>query len=354
MTVIPGIGTPKFPKPKVSGLAVWLQLFPLILCSGSQTHTDAEKQLAWPRETQELTAVNRTIATDSGGPAHLQANPETHQNMPSHTDEGFLGEAEQRFRSWGTPSPYHSSLQWALPAHRDSLRPYLKTCICKGHTAGRTVPASSLVWGLRNPMLCSSYLASVSPFLRSHPKGNSQHLPLLEKDALSLLPLAWLLFQGSLLWNRITWKNRASELGIWDNSGYRGIGLGYISIASWWFCYGSQAGHGHLKEITVLSRAQVLSHPLVLQDTAKYCVMQQLPTEIGQLLPMDSCIGYGSSWICLKPLHNCHAVMLLTANIKIQQGPVLVYHEVSLAGKFTLYIFILAKLMCLCYSRKMA
>lgn len=172
-----------------------------ILCSCAQTHTDAEEQLAWPRETQELTAVNRTTATDSGGPAHLQANPETHQNMPSHTDE--MGVAEQRFRGWGTSSPYQSSLPWALPAHRDSLSPCLKACPCKGHTAGRTVPAPSLVWGLRNPMLCSSYLASVSHFLRSYPKGNNQHLPSLEKDAPSLLPLAWLLFQGSLLGNRI-------------------------------------------------------------------------------------------------------------------------------------------------------
>lgn len=114
-----------------------------ILCSCAQTHTDAEEQLAWPRETQELTAVNRTTATDSGGPAHLQANPETHQNMPSHTDE--MGVAEQRFRGWGTSSPYQSSLPWALPAHRDSLSPCLKACPCKGHTAGRTVPAPSLV-----------------------------------------------------------------------------------------------------------------------------------------------------------------------------------------------------------------
>lgn len=179
-----------------------ISAFFFILCSCAQIHTDAEKQLAWPIETQELTAVNRT-ATDSSGPAHLQANPETHQNMPWHTDEMLLGVADQRFRGWGTSSPYHSSLQWTLPAHRDSLSPCLKACPCKGHTAGRTVPAPNLVWGLRTPMLCSSYLASVSPFLRSHPKGNNQHLPSLEKGALSLLPLAWLLFQGSLLWNRI-------------------------------------------------------------------------------------------------------------------------------------------------------
>lgn len=96
--------------------------------------------------------------------------------------------------------------------------------------------------------------------------------------------------------------------------------------------------------------------PIPWYSTApqKYCVMQQLPTEIRRLLPMASCLGYGSGWICLKPLHNCHAAMLPIANIKIQQGPVLVHHEASLAGKFTLHIFILAKLVCLCYSRKMA
>jgi len=72
--------------------------------------------------------------------------------MPSHTDEESLVTTEQRFRDWGTPCPHHSSLQWALPTHRHSLRSVLKICICRCHALKMTVPASSLVW---NPILCS-------------------------------------------------------------------------------------------------------------------------------------------------------------------------------------------------------